>query len=227
MDKSNPTVSPDPFGVPFEGLPENLPVFPLPGAMLLPHGRMPLNIFEPRYLKMAMDSLKQSRLIGMVQPLETLSDPVPEATALFHVGCAGRIAAFAETEDGRFLITLKGICRFKIEKELEDNGFYRRIIPNFNDFKKDLSSDVPNINREGLLPVLKDYLKLKGIKVDMADFTNIEDRFLIPTLGLINPFSFREKQAILEARDVCEMSNVIISLMEMELMSPNNSSTQH
>ena len=227
MYQKDSKASSDPFGVPFESLPEDLPIFPLPGAMLLPHGRMPLNIFEPRYLKMAMDSLKQSRLIGMVQPLELLSDPVPKETALFHVGCAGRITAFAESDDGRFLITLKGICRFKIKKELKGNGFYRRVIPDFNDFKEDLSCEPPNINREGLLPVLRDYLELKGIKVDMADFVNIEDRFLIPTLSLINPFSFTEKQAILEAGNISEMSNVIIALMEMELMSPNNTSTKH
>ncbi len=227
MYEQNPTISEDPFGVPFNGLPTELPVFPLPGAMLLPYGRMPLNIFEPRYLKMVMDSLKQSRLIGMVQPLEQLSDPISEETALFHVGCAGRITAFAESDDGRFLITLKGVCRFKIKKELEKNGFYRRVIPDFYAFKEDLSFDSPNINREGLLPVLKDYLELKGIKVDMADFVNIEDRFLIPTLSLINTFGFREKQAILETRNISEMATVIISLMEMELMSPNKASTTH
>jgi Lon protease-like protein len=227
MYEQNPTVSDDPFGVPLEGLPEILPIFPLPGAMLLPHGRMPLNIFEPRYLKMIMDSLKQSRLIGMVQPLELLSDPIPEKTALFHVGCAGRITAFAESDDGRFLITLKGVCRFKVKKELEENDFYRRVVPDYSAFKEDLSSDSPDINREGLLPVLKDYLELKGIKVDIADFVDIEDRFLIPTLSLINPFGFREKQAILETRDVSEMAKIIISLMEMELMAPNDASTKH
>jgi Lon protease-like protein len=227
MYKQNSSISGDPFGVLFNDLPKELPVFPLPGAMLLPYGRMPLNIFEPRYLKMVMDSLKQSRLVGMVQPLEPLSDPISDETALFHVGCAGRITAFAESDDGRFLITLKGVCRFKIKKELEKNGFYRRVLPDFNVFKEDLSCNSPNINREGLLPVLKDYLELKGIKVDIADFVNIEDRFLIPTLSLINPFGIREKQAILETRDISEMANMIISLMEMELMSPNNASTKH
>ena len=217
----------DPFGVPFKDFPKEVPIFPLPGAMLLPHGRMPLNIFEPRYLKMIMDSLKESRLIGMVQPLEPSSDPIPEKTELFHVGCAGRITAFAESNDGRFLITLKGVCRFKIKKELEGDGSYRRVVPDCSGFKDDLSFDSPNINRDDLLPILKDYLELKGIQVDIADFVNIEDRFLIPTLSLINPFGFREKQAILEARDIGEMANVIISLMEMELMSLNTTLTKH
>jgi uncharacterized protein len=227
MYDQEPSASDDPFGVSFENLPRDLPVFPLPGAMLLPHGRMPLNIFEPRYLKMIMDSLKQSRLIGMVQPLELLPDPVPAETDLFHVGCAGRITSFTESDDGRFLITLKGICRFKIKKELEGNGFYRSVSPDFSSFKQDLSYNSPKINRNDLLPLLKDYLKAKGVEIDIADFIDIEDRFLIPTLCMINPFDFREKQAILEICDINEMTSVIISLMEMELISPNTASTKH
>ena len=227
MYDQKPAVSEDPFGVSFEDLPRDLPVFPLPGAMLLPHGRMPLNIFEPRYLKMIMDSLKRSRLIGMVQPLELLPNPVPEQTKLFHVGCAGRITSFAESDDGRFLITLRGVCRFTIKEELEGNGFYRMVSPDFSDFEGDLSYSNPEINRDNLLPLLKEYLKAKGIKIDIADFIEIEDRFLIPTLCMINPFDFREKQAILEIRDINEMTNVIISLMEMELISPNSASTKH
>ncbi len=227
MYEQKPAVVGDPFGLPFEGLPENLPIFPLPGAMLLPHGRMPLNIFEPRYLKMIMDSLKQSRLIGMVQPLELLSDPIPEKTALFHIGCAGRITAFAESDDGRFMITLQGVCRFEIEKELQEKGPYRRVKPDFNNFKEDLSFDNPNINREGLIPLLKDYLELKGVKVRIEDLVKTEDRFLIPTLGMINPFDFREKQAILETRNISDIANIIISLMEMELKSSNQTSTRH
>jgi Lon protease-like protein len=227
MYDKNPTAGEDPFGVSFENLPGDLPIFPLPGAMLLPHGRMPLNIFEPRYLKMIMDSLKQSRLIGMVQPLELLPDPIPQKTDLFHVGCAGRITSFAESDDGRFLITLKGVCRFKIKKELGENGFYRRINPDFSDFKSDLTCNNPRINRDGLLPLLKDYLKVKGIEINIADFIDIEDRFLIPTLCMINPFDFREKQALLEIRDINEMADVIISLMEMELISTTSAPTKH
>ncbi|MDC0196526.1 LON peptidase substrate-binding domain-containing protein [Gammaproteobacteria bacterium] len=227
MYDKNPAAGEDPFGVSFENLPGDLPIFPLPGAMLLPHGRMPLNIFEPRYLKMIMDSLKQSRLIGMVQPLELLPDPIPQKTDLFHVGCAGRITSFAESDDGQFLITLKGVCRFKIKKELAENGFYRRINPDFSDFKSDLTCNNPRINRDGLLPLLKDYLKVKGIEINIADFVDIEDRFLIPTLCMINPFDFREKQAILEIRDINEMADVIISLMEMELISTNSAPTKH
>ena len=227
MYDKNPAAGEDPFGVSFENLPGDLPIFPLPGAMLLPHGRMPLNIFEPRYLKMIMDSLKQSRLIGMVQPLELLPDPIPQKTDLFHVGCAGRITSFAESDDGQFLITLKGVCRFKIKKELAENGFYRRINPDFSDFKSDLTCNNPRINRDGLLPLLKDYLKVKGIEINIADFVDIEDRFLIPTLCMINPFDFREKQAILEIRDINEMADVIISMMELELISTNSAPTKH
>lgn len=217
----------DPFGLAFDELPDSLPIFPLPGAMLLPHGRMPLNIFEPRYLSMVLDSLKQSRLIGMVQPLKMLPDPVPEGTELFHIGCAGRITAFAESDDGRILMTLQGVCRFKIETELEEQNGYRRVKPDFADFKEDLSFADPIINREGLLVILKDYLKLKAIKVDWDSLQKSNDRFLIATLGMMNPFDYREKQAILEARDQADMVDVMTSLMEMELASVGEARTKH
>ena len=227
MSVDKPDVIYDPFGIPFSELPENLPIFPLPGAMLLPHGRMPLNIFEPRYIKMVIDSLKQSRLIGMVQPLEFLPGPIPDKTPLFHIGCAGRITNFAEIDDGRLMITLQGICRFKIEKELENKNTYRQIKPDFNDFKKDLSIENPIINREKIFRILNDYLKLKDIDVNAEDLLKIENRFLIPTLVMINPFDFREKQAILETHNMGDIADIIISLMEMDINSPNQPSTKH
>jgi len=217
----------DPFGLPVEDLPQTLPIFPLPGAMLLPHGRMPLNIFEPRYLNMVLDSLKESRLIGMVQPLEMLPDPVPAETELFHIGCAGRIVAFAESEDGRILMTLQGVCRFKIVKELNSQRDYRIVEPDFTSFKEDLDYDDPGINRAGLLAILKDYLELKSIKIDWDGLEKAEDRFLVATLGMMNPFDYREKQAILEARDIADMVDVMTSLMEMELASGGDAATKH
>ncbi len=222
-----PQVLADPFGLPLEDLPHVLPIFPLPGAMLLPHGRMPLNIFEPRYLNMVLDSLKESRLIGMVQPLEMLPDPVPAATELFHIGCAGRIVAFAESEDGRILMTLQGVCRFKIIKELDSPHDYRSVEPDFASFKDDLDFDDPGINRDGLLAILKDYLELKGIKIDWDGLAKADDRFLVATLGMMNPFDYREKQAILEARDIADMVDVMTSLMEMELASGGDAATKH
>ena len=227
MSAGQPDVIYDPFGIPFSELPKNLPIFPLPGAMLLPHGRMPLNIFEPRYIKMIIDSLKQSRMIGLVQPLEFLPGPIPDKTPVFHIGCAGRITNFAEIDDGRFMITLQGICRFKIEKELEDKYAYRQVKPDFNDFKQDLSFENPAINREKFFRILSNYIKLKGIDVNAEDLLKIENRFLIPTLVMINPFDFREKQAILETPNIGDIVDIIISLMEMDIKSPNQPSTKH
>ncbi|MBT3916499.1 MAG: peptidase S16 [Rhodospirillaceae bacterium] len=217
----------DPFGLPVEDLPQILPIFPLPGAMLLPHGRMPLNIFEPRYLNMVLNSLKEDRLIGMVQPLEMLPDPVPVATELFHIGCAGRIVAFAESEDGRILMTLQGVCRFKIINELDSPHDYRIVEPEYASFKDDLNFDNPAINRDSLQAILKDYLELKGIKIDWEGLAKADDRFLIATLGMMNPFDYREKQAILEARDIVDMVDVMTSLMEMELASGGDAPTKH
>ncbi len=217
----------DPFSIPFENLPQKLPIFPLPGAMLLPHGKMPLNIFEPRYLKMVFDSLKGSRLIGMVQPLELLPDPVPEKTDLFDIGCAGRITSFTESEDGRILLTLQGVCRFEIEKEFNTTTAYRQVKPNFAAFKDDLLSEYPAVNREGLIPVLRDYLELKGLNINWADLDKIEDRFLIATIGMINPFDYKEKQAILQTQNIRDIAHVMISLMEMELASIGQSPTKH
>ena len=227
MYKNKRSFVEDPFGAPYDKLPKDLAIFPLPGVLLLPHGRIPLNVFEDRYVKMVLDSLKQSRLIGMVQPLEFLSDPVPNETALFHIGCAGRITTFAECDDGRIITTLQGICRFKIAKELNKQGPYRRIKPDFSSFKDDLSFISPNINRENLIPVLKEYFELKGITFSVSDLNKIDDRLLIPTLGMINPFDYREKQAILETRDVNDIAKLMVSIMEMELKSPSQITTKH
>jgi len=227
MNEKYPGHRKDPFCTPFEHLPQRLPIFPLPGAMLLPHGKMPLNIFEPRYLKMVFDSLKGSRLIGMVQPLELLPDPIPEETNLFNIGCAGRIISFSESEDGRVLLTLQGVCRFEIEEELNEPTAYRQVKPNFAEFKEDLSPEYPAINREGFISVLREYLKLKGMDINLADLNKIEDRFLIATIAMINPFDYKEKQAILETPNIKDISHVMVSLMEMELATIGQSSTKH
>ena len=227
MDKNETSIIDDPFGIPYERLPKTLAVFPLPEVMLLPHGKLPLNIFEPRYLKMILDNLEKPRLIGMVQPLEPLSQKPKTEASLFHIGCAGRITTFAESNDGRLVITLQGVCRFKIQRELDGNDPYRTVIPDFSNFKDDLSFDDPNIDRKGLMPILKSYLELKGIGLNAEDLNKIQNRHLIPTLGMINPFDYREKRAILETRNINDIADMIISLMEMELKSPNQTTTKH
>jgi Lon protease-like protein len=216
-----------PFETPFEELPESLPVFPLPGGMLLPHGRIPLNFYEPRYLSMVLDSLKQGRFIGMVQPLEVLPDPLPTTSKLFHIGCVGRIIAFAECEDGRIVITLQGICRFKIERELLVDKPYREIQPDFREFMQDTTLDNPGINRNALMNNLRKYLALKGVDVDWEGLEKIEDRPLVAMLGMMNTFDYVEKQAILEAHNLSNMVDVMNSLMEMELASGGDAKTKH
>ena len=208
-------------------LPKTIPVFPISNFIIFPKTTVPLNIFEPRYLKMILDNLEQPRLIGMVQPLEPLSENPKTEASLFHIGCAGRITTFAESNDGRLVITLQGVCRFKILKELDGNDPYRTVIPDFSNFKDDLSFDDPNIDRKGLMPILKSYLELKGIGLNAEDLNKIQNRHLIPTLGMINPFDYREKRAILETRNINDIADMIISLMEMELKSPNQTTTKH
>ena len=138
----------------------------------------------------------------------------------------GRIA-FAESEDGRIMLTLQGICRFKIEKELKETTTYRQVKPNFSEFKDDLLSEFPAVNREELIAVLREYLGHKGMTINWSDLNKIEDRFLIATIAMINPFDYREKQAILETQNIKDISHMMISLMEMELASVDPSPTKH
>jgi Lon protease-like protein len=215
------------FSLPFGDLPEVLPVFPLQGAMLLPQGRMPLNIFEPRYLNMVIDSLKNSRHIGMVQPLVTRPGPSKATQKLFSIGCAGRISAFAETDDGRIMLTLQGICRFEILEEIESNTLYRQVKPDFRGFEQDLSFQDTTIDREKLIEILRDYLNLKDININLNALEKTTDAFLIATLGMIIPFNDGEKQTIMEARDLIDIVEMMVALMEIELATQNRTSTRH
>ena len=139
-------------------LPAILPVFPLPGVLLLPRGRLPLNIFEPRYLNMVSDALGRERMIGMVQPSATVDHPVPEEAVLYQVGCAGRITAFSETEDGRLLITLTGVVRFRIVEEVGGLHGYRRVRPDYTAYRQDLDEDPSRLeDREALHLLVRRY----------------------------------------------------------------------
>ena len=160
-----------PFHLRYEELPEILPVFPLSGALLLPEGRLPLNVFEPRYLAMVEDALGAKRLIGMIQPTESPTGGVPTPgaamiagaePALYETGCAGRIASFAETQDGRLMITLAGVSRFKVTRELESTRGYRRVAPDWSGFRADLEPPVTDIkiDRAKLLSSLRAYLSI-------------------------------------------------------------------
>lgn len=201
------------------GFPGVISLFPLSGALLLPHGHLPLNIFEPRYLSMIEDALGSGRIIGMVQPRNGNADPVPDNAALFDVGCAGRIVSFEETETGHLFIALRGLCRFKIESEhLLDKG-YRQAEVNFNPYSGDLREDEGQIpDRSRLIEAVKQFFKLKEIEADWHAIEEASDETLITSLAMICPLAASEKQALLEATGLFERSELLSSLMEMALL---------
>ena len=216
----------DIFGLAFENLPDNLPIFPLPGALLLPGGRLPLNIFEQRYLSMFLDSLKESRMIGMVQPTEIYGDTVPENAELFSVGCAGRLIGFSETDDGRLLVSLQGVCRFRVAEETISDDDYRRVEPDYSPFRNDMESIDIGIDRKGVNLLVREYFESQNIQADFQALEQIEDRLLISALGMMCPFDYREKQALLEAVDQAEMATILISLMEMSVKTGGDIMTE-
>ena len=199
------------FDPPFEALPETLPIFPLSGALLLPGGRLPLNIFEPRYLAMVRDALAGDRLIGMVQPREEQSDH-PE---IYGVGCVGRMISFSETEDGRYLITLDGLIRFDWMQELALDKPYRRVVPRYDRFAADMSEDDAEIDRPELLEALRSYFDATGIDGDWEAIEQAPSEQLITTLAMGCPFAPPEKQALLEAETLGERSTVITTILRM------------
>ncbi len=201
-----------------EDCPGRLPLFPLPGALLLPRGQMPLNIFEPRYLAMVDDALKAERIIGMVQPdAESLTGgQVPK---LYHVGCAGRITQFAETGDGRYLITLVGVARFRIEEELSQSALYRRCRVSFAPFAEDFTARAgeTEVDRAGVVKALRDFVDAVHVKVDWRGIEEAPNEALVNALCMMSPFGVREKQALLEAPNLKSRAEVLIALTEIEL----------
>ncbi len=203
-----------PFDPDFEQLPETLPIFPLPGCLLLPGGRLPLNIFEPRYLAMVRDALQQARMIGMVQPREgTKADGSPE---VYRLGCAGRITTFSETDDGRYLITLDGLARFRVAEELAlADGGYRRVRADFSAFRGDLQEEEAEIDRGRLLTTLRSFFDRQGIDGDWDTIQKTGNERLVTSLAMLCPFSASEKQALLEAADLPERAASIITMLQL------------
>ena len=198
-------------------LPTILPIFPLTGVLLLPRGRLPLNIFEPRYLAMTRDALAGDRLIGMVQP----SNPGASGDnpPVYPTGCAGRITSFAETEDERFLITLTGTCRFRIRDELPLLEGYRRVVPEWSGFARDLDSeDEPAFDRERLMRGLKGYFQQHQISADWDAINSVPGERLVTSVAMVCPFEPSEKQALLEASDLNERARLLTAMVEMALM---------
>ena len=196
-------------------LPQVIPVFPLPGAILLPRGQLPLNIFEPRYLNMIDDAMAGDRIIGMIQPR-------PGARALpglSPVGCAGRITSFAETSDGRYLITLTGCARFRLASELPTQTPYRQVRADFAPFEADLAAppvDDVGLDRDALLDALRAYLETRGLDIDWDTAETAPPEALINSLSMALPFEPSEKQALLEAASLTDRSTVLTALMTID-----------
>ncbi len=193
-------------------LPQVIPVFPLPGAILLPRGQLPLNIFEPRYLNMIDDAMAGDRIIGMIQPKGGLQNLSP-------VGCAGRITSFAETSDGRYLITLTGCARFRLASEIPTQTPYRQIRADFAPFEADLRAppvDDDGLDRDGLLDALRAYLEIRGLDIDWDTAETAPPEALINSLSMALPFDPPEKQALLEAADLPDRSAVLTALLTID-----------
>jgi len=189
-------------------LPASIPLFPLPGALLLPRARLPLHIFEPRYLAMLDDTLKtQTRLIGMVQPM---------AGRLHDIGCAGRLTQFSETEDGRYMITLSGVSRFRIQREVGGFTPYLKADIQWHEFERDLGDEDedPEFDRETFLALLSRYFTSVGLSTDWESLKEADDELLINSLSMLCPFEVEEKQALLEAPRLCDRRETIAALME-------------
>ena len=195
-------------------LPETIPIFPLSGALLMPGAQLPLNIFEPRYLRMIDDALAGARAIGMIQPRVESDDVAPR---LFDVGCAGRITSFSETGDGRYLITLTGARRFRILEETETDAPYRSARVDWSAYEIDAHADgsANEVNRDLLLDIMRDYLEIEGLKADWDAAENAPVEALIVSLAMGCPFSPSEKQALLEATTVADQAECLMALMEM------------
>lgn len=198
----------------FTDLPKSLPLFPLTGAVLLPRGALPLNIFEPRYLEMVEYALQGDRLIGMIQPTE--HEDTSLRPALSQVGCAGKIVAFRETDDNRYLITLQGLCRFRLNGEMETATAWRAGFCDFAPFAGDLAQiGDEEFPRERLLKALKTYLTSRDMKADWDSVMTAPGEALINALAMMCPFDPAEKQALLEAQSFQDRASTLLALLEM------------
>lgn len=199
-----------------QDLPKTIPIFPLNGALLLPGGRLPLNIFEDRYLAMISDTLSSShRLIGMIQTND--ADTQDELNPMFYtVGCVGKISSFEETPDGRYLISLDGLIRFNVIDEIEMKDGYRRVNVRYDNFIQDLDVSAPEIDRNRLLSALKLYFDQKGFTADWDAIKACESEKLVTTLSMICPLGNQDKQALLEAEDTKQRAETLAMLLEME-----------
>ena len=200
-----------------QSLPAEFPVFPLTGALLLPHARLPLNIFEPRYLAMTEDALAGGRLLGMIQP--NAAAPAGDAgPGLYRVGCLGRLSSFSETDDGRYLITLTGLTRFAVLEELPPRRGYRRVRADVSRYGDDLDvlGGGSGFDRAELLDSLREYFTTHGFDANWDAITQMEDEALVVTLAMACPFTSAEKQALLEAASPADRAQTLLSLLRID-----------
>lgn len=209
------------FRTRFEDLPSEFAVFPLPGVLLLPRGRLPLNIFEQRYLAMTEDALSQGRMFGMIQPDPGLPDTA-NGPSLYRVGCLGRLSSFSETDDGRLLITLTGLARFSIASEIDMRRGYRRVIGDFSRFRTDMNEpEEPTIDRDAMLDALRGYFVRRGVEPNWDAIHRLADDALVVTLAMVCPFEPIEKQALLEAPSEAERAETLLALLRMGAADPS------
>jgi Lon protease-like protein len=211
-----------PMNVVYRGpvdLPPVIPVFPLPGALLLPRGQMPLNIFEPRYLAMVDDTLAdRHRLIGMIQP-DTANPGPDEKPNLFKVGCVGRVTQFAESGDGRYLLQLTGVSRFRVEEELTVATAYRQCRVTYAPFTDDFIArrGEDDVDRKAVLAALNAFLDANNLKADWEGIENAPNEALVNALAMMSPYGPAEKQALLEAADLKTRAELLVAITEIEL----------
>ena len=189
-------------------LPTTVPLFPLDNVLLLPFGKLPLNIFEERYLKMAFDSLKKNRMIGIIQPKNNNNE-------FFMMGCIGKITSFIETPDYRIVLNLEGVCRFILhDYHLTPKGYYQASI-DYKDFKEDLFEIEPSIDRKELIQKYSNFFKMKKLEIDQEVLSETSNLQLLSTLAMLAPFNKIDKQAILESSNVIERMNTINSILDL------------
>lgn len=214
----------NPYSAP-EEVPNVLAVFPLAGALLLPRGELPLNIFEPRYLAMVDDALRSHRVIGMIQPDESASHN--DTPGLLPVGCAGRITQLAETGDGHYLLTLTGIARFRVLEEIPAMTPYRQCRVDFSDFRSDFTPRMGEnaVDRDSVLRTLRDFAEVNQLQIDWNSIHDAPNEALVNALAMMSPYGPREKQALLEAPDLKARAEVLVAITEVELARGKNASS--
>ncbi len=197
-------------------LPKSIPLFPLSGALLLPRSDLPLNVFEPRYVLMIEEAMTAGRIIGIIQPEQGQLNEKPK---LERIGCAGRITSYSEADDGRLHVTITGICRFVVKRELRVNTSYRQAQVDFKPFAADLviGTGAPSVNREQLLEAFRQYLEANNMTTNWDEVNSVGTEALVNTLSLLAPYPPRDKQALLEAPDLKSRADVLVALTELAL----------